>query len=212
MPRFDGTGPRGEGMFTGRGEGYCSLHLPEPGSDEPAFGYAGIQGRPVTGGDPPPVSAAARVVRPAGSAGRGDEVGLADAATHTGDEMANAVEVEGLTKVYPPAGKAGKPLRAVDGLEFAVPEGEVFGFLGPNGAGKTTTIRMLTGLARPTTGSAQVLGFDIGSAITPIKKCIGVVPEASNLYDGFRPATTWCSRCNCMACRAPRGGHGPSSS
>jgi len=71
----------------------------------------------------------------------------------------------------------------VDGLEFAVPEGEVFGFLGPNGAGKTTTIRMLTGLARPTAGSARVLGLDIGSAITQIKKGIGVVPEASNLYD-----------------------------
>jgi len=47
MPRYDGTGPRGEGMFTGRGEGYCALRLPEPGSGEPAVGYAGIQGRPV---------------------------------------------------------------------------------------------------------------------------------------------------------------------
>lgn len=47
MPRFDGTGPRGEGMFTGRGQGYCALRLPEAGSGEPAVGYAGIQGRPV---------------------------------------------------------------------------------------------------------------------------------------------------------------------
>ena len=47
MPRYDGTGPRGEGMFTGRGEGYCALRLPEPGSGEPAVGYAGIEGRPV---------------------------------------------------------------------------------------------------------------------------------------------------------------------
>ena len=47
MPRYDGTGPRGEGMFTGRGEGYCALRLLEPGSDEPVVGYAGIQGRPV---------------------------------------------------------------------------------------------------------------------------------------------------------------------
>jgi len=100
-----------------------------------------------------------------------------------GGAIVHAVEVEGLTKVYPPAGKTGKPLRAVDGLSFAVAEGEVFGFLGPNGAGKTTTIRMLTGLARPTAGSARVLGFDVGSAITPIKKRIGVAPEASNLYD-----------------------------
>ena len=47
MPLFDGTGPRGAGMLTGRGEGYCSLRLPQPGSGEPAVGYAGIQGRPV---------------------------------------------------------------------------------------------------------------------------------------------------------------------
>jgi len=47
MPRYDGTGPRGQGIFTGRGEGYCALRLPETGSCEPAVGYAGIQGRPV---------------------------------------------------------------------------------------------------------------------------------------------------------------------
>ncbi len=47
MPGFDGTGPRGEGMFTGRGEGYCALRLPTPGSGEPAVGYAGMEGRPL---------------------------------------------------------------------------------------------------------------------------------------------------------------------
>lgn len=45
MPQFDGTGPRGEGMFTGRGEGYCALRLPETNSAELTVGYAGIQGR-----------------------------------------------------------------------------------------------------------------------------------------------------------------------
>ncbi len=93
-----------------------------------------------------------------------------------------AIEVSQLTKVYP-TGKASQPLRAVDGIDFVVPEGEVFGFLGPNGAGKTTTIRMLTGLSRPTSGHARVLGFDLASDMTRIKKRIGVVPEASNLYD-----------------------------
>ena len=47
MPRFDGTGPRGEGMLSGRGEGFCALRLVEPGSGELVMGYAGIQGRPV---------------------------------------------------------------------------------------------------------------------------------------------------------------------
>jgi ABC-2 type transport system ATP-binding protein len=71
----------------------------------------------------------------------------------------------------------------VGGIDFAVREGEVFGFLGANGAGKTTTIRMLTGLSRPTSGQVRVLGFDLARDLAHIKKRIGVVPEASNLYD-----------------------------
>jgi ABC-2 type transport system ATP-binding protein len=96
--------------------------------------------------------------------------------------MKNAIEVSQLTKVYQ-VGKDRPPLSAVDGADFAVREGEVFGFLGPNGAGKTTTIRMLTGLTRPTSGRARVLGFDLARDVTRIKKRVGVVPEASNLYD-----------------------------
>lgn len=94
--------------------------------------------------------------------------------------MAPAIEVQGLTKLY--YGGRGEPLRAVDGIDFVVQPGEVFGFLGPNGAGKSTTIRMLTGLARPTSGTAQVLGLDLARDLARIKKAIGVVPEASNLY------------------------------
>jgi ABC-2 type transport system ATP-binding protein len=96
--------------------------------------------------------------------------------------MTIVIEVSQLTKVYA-MGKARPPLRAVDNIDFTVREGEVFGFLGPNGAGKTTTIRMLTGLARPTSGQARVLGFDLARDSVRIKKHIGVVPEASNLYD-----------------------------
>jgi ABC-2 type transport system ATP-binding protein len=92
------------------------------------------------------------------------------------------IQVENLTKIYP-ADKGRAPLRAVDGIDFTVQEGEVFGFLGPNGAGKTTTIRMLTGLARPTSGSARLLGLDLDKDLARIKKRVGVVPEASNLYD-----------------------------
>jgi len=94
----------------------------------------------------------------------------------------NIIQVSQLTKIYQ-TGKDKPPLRAVDGIDFAVREGEVFGFLGPNGAGKTTTIRMLTGLARLTAGNASVMGLDLATDVTRIKKQIGVVPETSNLYD-----------------------------
>ncbi len=86
------------------------------------------------------------------------------------------IEARDLTKQY-------GEILAVDHISFDVREGEIFGFLGPNAAGKTTTIRMLTGLSRPTAGSACVLGFDVESEIVKAKKYIGVVPEASNLYD-----------------------------
>jgi len=96
--------------------------------------------------------------------------------------MNDVIQAYGLTKIYP-AGKDRLPLRAVDGIDFTVHQGEVFGFLGPNGAGKTTTIRMLTGLTHPTSGSAHILDFNLLRDVTRIKKHIGVVPEASNLYD-----------------------------
>ena len=96
--------------------------------------------------------------------------------------MTEAIQVEGLTKTYA-TGKDHPPLTAVDGIDFTVHAGEVFGFLGPNGAGKTTTIRMLTGLTRTTAGHASLLGLDLARDLPRIKKRIGVVPEASNLYD-----------------------------
>ena len=97
--------------------------------------------------------------------------------------MQNAIEVEGLTKVYNRGERGVEPVLAVDHIDFQVRQGEIFGFLGPNGAGKTTTIRMLTGLTRPTEGSARILGYDLSGDVTQIKKRTGVVPEASNLYD-----------------------------
>jgi ABC-2 type transport system ATP-binding protein len=90
------------------------------------------------------------------------------------------IEVSELTKRYGPPESG---LLAVDHISFQVHEGEVFGFLGPNGAGKTTTIRLLAGLSQPTAGQAHVLGLDRSSHLPQIKKRIGVVPEASNLYD-----------------------------
>ncbi len=79
-------------------------------------------------------------------------------------------------------------LLAVDYVAFEVQPGEIFGYLGPNGAGKTTTIRMLTGLLRPTYGTATVNGYDILHDAHGVKRSIGVVPEYSNLYNEL---TAW---------------------
>ena len=80
------------------------------------------------------------------------------------------VEVNELTKAF-------GPLKAVDGVSFSVNEGEIFGFLGPNGAGKTTTIKMLTTLLKPTSGSATVCGYNIGSHPNDVRASIGIVPQ-----------------------------------
>ena len=77
---------------------------------------------------------------------------------------------------------------AVNNLNFSVFKNEIFGFLGPNGAGKTTTINMLTGLARPTSGSIFIDGMDYTANIKKAQEIIGIVPDESNLYeemDGF---------------------------
>jgi ABC-2 type transport system ATP-binding protein len=87
-----------------------------------------------------------------------------------------AVDVRALEKRY-------GDVRAVDGITFSVAEGEVFGLLGHNGAGKTTTIRMLTGRARPTSGTATVVGFDAVSEREQIKPLINAVFEDPNLYE-----------------------------
>jgi len=91
-------------------------------------------------------------------------------------EAPAAIEVRDLRKVY--GYKA-----AVDGLSLTVPAGSFFGFLGPNGAGKTTTIRMLTGLAPPTSGSIRLLGLSMPEQAMAIKRQIGLVPDESLLFD-----------------------------
>src|SRR5262249_2218358 len=85
------------------------------------------------------------------------------------------IRAHGLTKRY------GK-LVAVRGVSLEVGAGEVFGFLGPNGAGKTTTIRMLTGLVRPSDGSAQVAGYDVTSESREVKRRVGYLAETPYLY------------------------------
>ena len=71
---------------------------------------------------------------------------------------------------------------AVDQVTFDVARGEIFGFLGPNGAGKTTTIKMLTGLLRPSSGSASVAGFDVASDAASVKRSIGYMSQLFSLY------------------------------
>jgi len=63
-----------------------------------------------------------------------------------------------------------------------VKKGEIFGFLGPNGAGKTTTTRMLTGISKPTEGTAEVMGYDIQRQSVEAKELMGIVPDISNVY------------------------------
>jgi len=87
-----------------------------------------------------------------------------------------AVAVRDLRKVY--GTKA-----AVDGLTLAVPRGCFFGFLGPNGAGKTTTIKMLMGLATPTSGDIEMLGLRMPDDAVAIKRQIGLVPDDTLLFD-----------------------------
>ncbi|MBC8448075.1 MAG: ATP-binding cassette domain-containing protein [Chloroflexi bacterium] len=93
--------------------------------------------------------------------------------------MNHAIEVNDLTKVYGPPDSG---VLAVDHINFAVHQGEVFGFLGPNGAGKTTTQRMLTTLLEPTEGHIIINGHDLARDAYPVKRQMGLVPEESNVY------------------------------
>lgn len=82
----------------------------------------------------------------------------------------NAIETKKLTKRY-------KDLTAIDGLDLAINEGELFALLGVNGAGKTTTIKMLSCLTKPTSGDAYLNGNSILTDTANVKKCIGVSPQ-----------------------------------
>ncbi len=86
------------------------------------------------------------------------------------------IELINITKKY-------GSVTAVDNLSLKVEKGELFGFLGPNGAGKTTTIKMLTGLARPTSGCALVCDFDIQKEPLKAKSVFGYIPDRPFLYE-----------------------------
>src|SRR5690348_88791 len=73
-------------------------------------------------------------------------------------------------------------LTAVDGIQFEIRRGEIFGLLGPNGAGKTTTISMLAGILPPTSGEIRVAGYDARHAGVAMKRALGVVPQELAIY------------------------------
>jgi ABC-2 type transport system ATP-binding protein len=84
-----------------------------------------------------------------------------------------AIEVAGLVKTYP------GDVRALDGLDLAVPAGTIFALLGPNGAGKSTTVRILTTLSRADAGSARVAGHDVVAGAGRVRRAIGCVGQRS---------------------------------
>jgi ABC-2 type transport system ATP-binding protein len=77
---------------------------------------------------------------------------------------------------------------ALDALTMSIDPGEILGFVGPNGAGKTTTIKILVGLARPTSGSARVAGVDCVAGARQIKRLVGYMPDTFGGYDNMRVA------------------------
>ncbi len=88
------------------------------------------------------------------------------------------IHTENLTKTF-------GTVRAVENLSIDVGESQVFGFLGPNGAGKTTTVRMLTSLIHPTSGSATIGDFRIGTDDKEIRRTVGILTEAPGFYDNL---------------------------
>ena len=91
------------------------------------------------------------------------------------------IKVEGLSKTY-------ARHTAVDNISFEVEKGKIVGFLGPNGAGKTTTMRILTCFMPPTSGSAEVAGFNVMESPLEVKRGIGYLPETPPLYPDMEVA------------------------
>jgi ABC-2 type transport system ATP-binding protein len=94
-----------------------------------------------------------------------------------------AIQTHGLTKHY-------GSVRALDGLDLTVREGEVHGFLGPNGAGKSTTIRVLLGLVKPDTGTARLLGGDPWTDAVSVHREIAYVPGDVTLWPSLTGGET----------------------
>ncbi len=97
------------------------------------------------------------------------------------------IHARGLVQTFTTGkGKKAKEVRAVDGVDLDVAEGEIVAFLGPNGAGKTTTLRMLTTLLRPTAGTATVAGYDVVRESVQVRRSIGYVSQTGGVFSAAR--------------------------
>jgi ABC-2 type transport system ATP-binding protein len=88
------------------------------------------------------------------------------------------IKIRGLTKNF-------GPQTAVRSIDLDIPSGQLVGLLGPNGAGKSTTIKMLTGMLMPTSGTAEVGGFDVVTDPLSVKRIIGYVPESGAVFESL---------------------------
>jgi ABC-2 type transport system ATP-binding protein len=86
------------------------------------------------------------------------------------------IEVKNLVKRY-------GSFTAVNGIEFSVQKGEIFGLLGPNGAGKSTTLEMMVGLRKPDEGTAVIGGYDISRDLKKVKEVIGIQLQSTTLFE-----------------------------
>ena len=97
------------------------------------------------------------------------------------------IKARGLVQTFTTGqGKKKAEVRAVDGVDLDIAEGEVVGFLGPNGAGKTTTLRMLATLLKPTAGTATVAGYDVVKESVQVRRSIGYVSQVGSTFSGAR--------------------------
>ncbi|MBX3084672.1 MAG: ABC transporter ATP-binding protein [Anaerolineae bacterium] len=99
------------------------------------------------------------------------------------DNNTLVINTQKLTKTF-------KGVNALQALDLKVPKNSIFGFLGPNGAGKTTTIKLLLGLARPTSGSATIFGLDVVNDSTEIRKRVGYLAQDPRYYEDMTARET----------------------
>ncbi len=116
---------------------------------------------------------------PAGGGGTGPAAAAAGSSPARPASSDAAIVARGLTKRY-------GAVQALDGLDLDVPAGSIFGLLGPNGAGKTTTIRILTGLAAATAGTASVAGIAVGLDRPDLHRRIGYLDQDPRFYSWMR--------------------------